>query len=130
MSAVFQYNLKVQAAHLDALQHVNNVHYLQWVQDIAAAHWQELTKNSKVALGVWGVRSHAITFKNQAQLGDVLTLKTYVKQSRGALSERIVEIYKAHDQTLVVQCSTQWCYLDSKTLKTTKIPQNVMAILE
>ena len=34
----FEQTIEVTEAHLDELQHVNNVQYLQWVQDIASAH--------------------------------------------------------------------------------------------
>ncbi|MDO7599401.1 MAG: thioesterase, partial [Flavobacteriaceae bacterium] len=43
----------VTESHLDQLQHVNNVQYLQWVQDIAGAHWQSLIKGSKETFGLW-----------------------------------------------------------------------------
>jgi acyl-CoA thioester hydrolase len=35
----FKYQIKVTQADLDELRHVNNVRYLQWVQDVAEAHW-------------------------------------------------------------------------------------------
>ena len=34
----FEQTLTVTSDHLDELKHVNNVQYLQWVQDIAGAH--------------------------------------------------------------------------------------------
>ena len=40
---------RVEAAHLDALSHVNNVQYLQLVQEAALKHWDALTANSEVA---------------------------------------------------------------------------------
>ncbi len=63
---------EVTAAHLDELQHVNNVQYLQWVQDIAGAHWQSLIAGKTEAFGLWVVRSHHIEYKRQAKLGDSL----------------------------------------------------------
>ena len=47
----FEQTQLVEAQHLDELQHVNNVQYLQWVQDIAGAHWQNSLKEKKKALG-------------------------------------------------------------------------------
>ena len=35
MSTTHQYDLQVKKEHLDELHHVNNVQYLQWVQEIA-----------------------------------------------------------------------------------------------
>jgi acyl-CoA thioesterase FadM len=52
-----------------------------------------------------------------------------VKQSRGALSERIVEIYKA-DHQLLAQCSTQWCYLNKISGQMEKIPKTILDMFE
>ena len=83
---VFTLTTKVLAEHIDNLGHVNNVQYLQWVQEAAFAHWEALIQNQKETLGIWVVRSHSITYKNPAFINDEITLKTYVKQSKGVLS--------------------------------------------
>ncbi|MDA0793218.1 MAG: thioesterase family protein [Bacteroidetes bacterium] len=127
---VFTLTTKVLAEHIDNLGHVNNVQYLQWVQDAAFAHWEALIQNQKETLGIWVVRSHSITYKNPAFINDEITLKTYVKQSKGVLSERIVEIYKDTNSCLLARCSTQWCYLNATTHKMEKIPQSILDIFE
>ena len=123
----FSINTRVLPEHIDDLGHVNNVQYLYWVQTVAHAHWEKLTKGATESLGFWVVRSHSITYKNQAFEGDVLTLHTFVKQSRGVLSERIVEIFNA-EQILLAQCSTQWCYLDASSQKPISIPENILRL--
>lgn len=124
----FSMSLQVQPEQIDGLGHVNNIHYLQWVQDVAQAHWEVLTKEIEKPLGIWVVRSHAITYKQPALKGDLLTLKTYVKQSRGVLSERIVEILNA-EQTVLAVCSTQWCYLNKESKKPEAIPPEIINLL-
>ena len=120
---------EVLPEHIDELGHVNNVQYLYWVQEDAHIHWKELTKNTKETLGVWVVRSHSITYKQPAYVGEFLTLQTFVNGSRGVLSERIVEIYNA-DKKLVAQCSTQWCYLNPVTGQAQKIPRIIIDLFE
>jgi acyl-CoA thioester hydrolase len=115
--------------HIDALGHVNNVQYLYWVQDAAHNHWEALIQNIDKPLGVWVVRSHSITYKQPALEGDKLTLKTYVKQSRGVLSERIVEIFNA-EQKLLAVCSTQWCYINPINQKPEMIPNTVLELFQ
>ena len=44
-SVSYTYKLKVEAQHIDTLMHVNNVVYLQWVNDISEKHWDILAKN-------------------------------------------------------------------------------------
>ena len=115
--------------HIDALGHVNNVQYLYWVQDAAHNHWEALIQNIDKPLGVWVVRSHSITYKQAALEGDKLTLKTYVKQSRGVLSERTVEIFNA-EQKLLAVCSTQWCYINPINQKPEMIPNTVLELFQ
>jgi len=42
-SNVFTYHHIVTEDEIDTLNHVNNVVYVQWIQDISTKHWQELT---------------------------------------------------------------------------------------
>ena len=126
----FEQRIIVSEAHLDELQHVNNVQYLQWVQDIAGAHWQYLIKNNTEGFGLWVVRSHHIEYKRQAKLGDELRVLTHVELTEGFLSERRVLFYLNDSNTLVAKCSTQWCYLDPNTQKLLRIPAAVQAIFE
>lgn len=120
---------EVLPEHIDTLGHVNNVQYLYWVQDAAHNHWEVLIQNIDKPLGVWVVRSHSITYKQAALEGDKLTLKTYVKQSRGVLSERIVEIFNA-EQKLLAVCSTQWCYINPINQKPELIPNTVLELFQ
>jgi acyl-CoA thioester hydrolase len=120
---------EVLTEHIDTLGHVNNVQYLYWVQDAAHNHWEALIQNIDKPLGVWVVRSHSITYKQPALEGDKLTLKTYVKQSRGVLSERIVEIFNA-EQKLLAVCSTQWCYINPINQKPEMIPNTVLELFQ
>ncbi len=126
--APFEQQIVVTEAHLDELQHVNNVQYLQWVQDIAGAHWQSLIAGKKETFGLWVVRSHHIEYKRQAKLGDRLQVVTHVAITKGFLSERRVHFYLAETDALVAQCSTQWCYLDPTTQKLRRIPEEIHAL--
>jgi len=120
---------RVEAVHLDALAHVNNVQYLQWVQEAALAHWEALTASSEAEYHLWVVRSHHIEYKLPAQLGDTLLLSTYVKENQGFRSERIVEIYLKQGHKLLARCSTQWCYINKDSGKLERIPQKVADLL-
>ena len=118
---IFQQILKVTAAHIDGLHHVNNVQYLYWVQEIAKAHWREITNNT-VMEGVWVVRKHNIFYKKPAYEGDILKISTFVRSLRGPLSERIVHIHNTENNTLLVQCTTQWCFMEAATRKVLPAP--------
>ncbi len=42
MSSIFDLKITVQPEHIDILGHVNNVVYVQWMQDVASAHIEQL----------------------------------------------------------------------------------------
>lgn len=128
MSKTHQYNLQVNKEHLDELDHVNNVQYLHWVQEISGAHWKSLIEKDSCFYGIWVVRSHKIDYKRPAKLYDWLTLKTHVASTEGFLSQRIVKIYLKDTTTLVAQCTTQWCYLNAETMELETIPENIFQL--
>lgn len=41
-STFFDLKLQIQPEHIDSLGHVNNVVYVQWMQDVASAHIETL----------------------------------------------------------------------------------------
>jgi acyl-CoA thioesterase FadM len=53
---------------------------------------------------------------------------THVELTEGFLSERRVRFFLEDSNTLVAQCSTQWCYLDPTSQKLLRIPEEVHAI--
>ncbi|MBL6669058.1 MAG: thioesterase [Flavobacteriales bacterium MED-G22] len=128
-SSPFVLQKTVVKSDLDTLDHVNNVIYLQWVQEVAKAHWEKATGHLKEDFGHWIVRSHHITYKQAVKLGDKLQIETYVKHSRGALSERLVNIFLQNSRILMAHCSTQWCYVSTDTHKPISIPKSVIEIL-
>lgn len=125
---VFSTTRKVISEEIDELNHVNNVVYVQWVQDIAKLHWAELVKNNPQENDlIWVVLRHEIDYKNQAMLDDVVTLKTWVGETAGVKSVRHVEIYK--DDKILVKAKTTWCLLDAKTFRPTRITENIYNLL-
>ncbi|WP_132794308.1 acyl-CoA thioesterase [Tenacibaculum skagerrakense] len=125
---VFSTTRKVISEEIDELNHVNNVVYVQWVQDIAKLHWAELVKDSPQENDlIWVVFRHEIDYKNQAMLDDVVTLKTWVGETAGVKSVRHVEIYK--DDKILVKAKTTWCLLDAKTFRPTRITENIYNLL-
>ena len=127
-SNVFTYQHVVTKNEIDTLNHVNNVVYVQWIQDVSTKHWKDLTKNSSDLNFVWVVTRHEIDYKGQALLGDTITFKTWVGETKGVTSVRHVEILKGAD--IIVKATTVWCMLHAETLKPARITESVLKILE
>lgn len=121
MAEVFHEHLVVEPSHLDDLNHVNNVIYLQWVQEIAGKHWfSKAGKNSGV---LWVVRKHEIEYFKPAVLGDRLKLSTWVESMEGLVSLRKVTIYR--NDELLCTCTTNWVMLDAHSLRPKRIPPEI-----
>ena len=90
--------------HIDLMQHVNNVHYLQWLEDVAWDH--------SVALGMrqqdytrlghgMVVRRHELDYVAPALLGDRVLLATWiVALDRLSLHRRYQFVREADGATL------------------------------
>lgn len=125
---VFEYNYRVKPSDIDQLNHVNNVIYLQWVQDAAIKHWTKLIENKNFDEYVWVVGRHEIDYIRPAFLDDELVIKTWVGKTEESYSIRHVEVYK--DNKIITKTQTTWRLLDAKTFKPTPIPEKVYQILE
>ena len=118
---VFELTHTVISEDLDDLMHVNNVRYVQWVQDIAMAHWEAATTPLQQHDNIWVLVSHHIDYKAAAKLNDEIHLKTYVTRSEGVTSTRLVEMYHKGTKRLIVKSETKWCLLDALTKKPKRI---------
>jgi acyl-CoA thioester hydrolase len=99
----------VAANEIDDLGHVNNVVYLRWVQDVAAAHWQSATSPEERAGIAWVVLRHEIDYKHPARPGDQIIARTWVGPPSAATFERHTEILRAADRRLLAQARSLWC---------------------
>ncbi len=124
----FQSEITVPASAIDTLQHVNNVVYLQWVQDVAEMHWNESTDSALREKLAWVVINHFIEYKAPAFEKDVLILKTRVEKYSGVTSERHTEIIRKADNKLLAKAKTLWCLLDKTTGKPLRITDNLRAL--
>ena len=113
---------------LDDLNHVNNVRYVQWIQDISKEHWNAKAPKEIINTTIWVVLTHYITYKKPAQLGDCITIKTFIKETKGAISVRVVEMYNTKTKTLLLHSSTEWCLLKAETHKPMRISEHLKSV--
>ena len=110
---------------LDDLNHVNNVIYIHWVQEIAKNHWKNLVSNEIIKNYFWVLLEHEIKYLNPAFLNDKSRLKTYIEKTDGVKSSRIVEIYNKDTNKLLVTSKTIWCLINAKTGKPNRITEDI-----
>ena len=127
MNPICQFDIPVTADVVDRNGHVNNVAYIQWLQDAAVRHAREsgCVAATEAAGATWVVRSHYIEYLASAFAGDILTVQTWVVNFQKVRSLRKYKIIRASDQTVVARAETDWVFVNAKTGRPMKIPDEV-----
>ena len=127
MNPICQFNIPVTADVVDRNGHVNNVAYIQWLQDAAVSHARAsgCMAATAAAGATWVVRSHYIEYLAPAFAGDTLTVQTWVVNFQKVRSLRKYKIIRAADQTVVARAETDWVFVNAKTGRPITIPDEV-----
>lgn len=114
-------------ADIDRLGHVNNVVYLRWMQEAAAAHWEHAAPAALRATVAWVVVRHEIDYKAPARLGDRLIARTWVGAPAGATWERFVEIRRVEGDRLLAHGRTVYVPVDPSSGKPRRLIPELLA---
>lgn len=125
MSNSFTLQFTAGPEHIDMNGHVNNMVWLQWVQDIATAHWEAVAPPAHQAAYVWFVLRHEIDYRGNIALGDVVTARTFIPgPPQGARFVRCVDFTSAAGKVLV-QVRSTWAMIDRTSGRPLRITQDV-----
>lgn len=116
----------VEKEHLDELEHVNNVIYLNFIQEAAIAHWNAIAPKDTVEDTRWVVRKHEIEYLKPALLDDKLIIKTWVEEFTAVTSLRKYEIKRDND--LIATASTLWIALSFDTMKPKRLDKSIASL--
>ncbi len=111
---VFELPLSVSADDIDAMNHVNNIVYVRWVQEAATAHWNAAATETQKADYAWVLLRHEIDYLAPAFLQDALIARTFVGEAQGARFERFVEILRPADSRLLARSRSVWAAIDMR----------------
>ncbi len=126
----FSISITVQPSDIDDMAHVNNVVYVRWVQDVAAAHWSFLASDAAKQKYLWVVLRHEIDYLSPAFMDDAVLATTWVGESNGPRSERFVYITNKKTGKVLVKAKTIWCLLDGTTLRPRRVDEEVIGLLK
>ncbi len=121
---IFDLPIEVSTSHIDDMQHVNNVVYLQWVQDVALAHWNTVKEEVRQKYN-WVALRHEIDYKSPGFVGDELTARTWVYNFEGVRSIRMVQIIRKKDNKLLAEARSTWCLLNATNNRLVKVPDEI-----
>ena len=129
ISSVYSKTYKIPKSAIDENGHVNNVAYVQWMQDIAVEHYSSI--GGVIAQGpdaTWVVREHKIEYLLPAFAGEEIEIKTWVENVRRVRSLRKYEFVRKSDGKVLVRGETDWVFVDVKTGAPRAIPEEVSRV--
>lgn len=123
----FELTLTAAAEHIDELGHVNNAVWVQWMEQVAVAHWRNVADAAHQDDYFWVVVRHEIDYLRPAFEGDVITARTWVGEApKGARFDRHVE-FKGPDGKVCVRSRTDWAIIDKALGRPIRVPPEVVA---
>lgn len=124
----FVHTFRVPKSDIDVHNHVNNVAYLRWIQDVGVAHWQAEASDEMQEKFTWFVLRHEIDYKKPSFENDEITATTWVGKATKIKCERFTEIKRGED--ILVNAKSIWCLLNATTNKPTRITEELKELFE
>jgi acyl-CoA thioester hydrolase len=132
MNGIYTCEIEVPASAIDANGHVNNVQFVQWMQEAAVRHadHQGCTAATVDAGATWVVRSHRIEYLHPAVAGDRIRAMTWAANFRRAFSLRRYRFLRSGDDLLLARGETDWVFVDVRTGRPRSVPAPIQAMFE
>ena len=123
----FEKQITAMDADIDELGHVNNAVWVQWIQEIAVAHWRSIADPQHDEAYYWVVVRHEIDYLRAAFEGDRVSGKTWVGEApKGARFDRFVEM-TGNDGRPCIRARTHWAIIDKASGRPIRVPPEVIA---
>ncbi len=127
MTNRFTRTFAAEPRHIDELGHVNNSVWVQWIQDLATAHWNAVADPDHLEQFFWVVIRHEIDYRGNIFAGETATGTTWIPDPpKGATSVRHVE-FTDPDGKPLVSAQTKWAMLDRASGRLARVRPEVIA---
>ncbi len=127
MTPTFETALVAVAADIDELGHVNNAIWVQWIQQVAVAHWDAAADPAHRDAYFWVVVRHEIDYLRPAFEGNRIVARTWIDADiQGARSVRHME-FTGPDGKVLVRARTEWAIIDKAAGRPVRVPRAVVA---
>lgn len=131
ISPIYSKTIIIPASAIDENGHVNNVVYVQWMQDIAVEHYAAIGGiEAQGPDATWVVRKHGVEYFLPAFAGEEIEICTWVEDLRKVRSLRLYEFVRKSDGKILVKGETDWVFMDTKSGKPKAIPAEVEKVFE
>lgn len=123
--------ITVTSDFIDENGHVNNVVYVQWMQDIAVEHYASIGGiEAQGVEAMWVIREHRIEYFLPAFDGDEIEVRTWVENVRRVRSLRKYEFIRKPDGKVLVLGKTDWVFVDVQTGVPKAVPKKVIEVFQ
>jgi acyl-CoA thioester hydrolase len=113
--------------HIDELGHVNNAVWVDWIQQIATAHWSAVAAPEHQAAYIWVVTRHEIDYRGNVGLGECVVAETFIPAApTGARFDRRVDFRDASGK-VIVSANTTWAMIERASGRLTRVRDDVTA---
>ena len=124
---VFEHRITAKPDHIDELGHVNNAVWVQWIQEVALAHWYSIADPAHQDDYIWVVVRHEIDYLRAVEDGETVTGRTWVGEApKGARFDRHME-FVGEDGKIRVRARTTWAIIDKAAGRPIRVPPEVIA---
>ncbi len=128
---MYSKTIQIPASAIDENGHVNNVTYVQWMQDIAVEHYASIGGiQAQGPDATWVVREHKVEYLLPAFEGEEIEIRTWIEDIRRVRSLRKYEFVRKADGKVLVKGETDWVFVDTKTGRPLAIPEEVTKVFE
>ena len=131
ISSIYSKLIKIPKSAIDENGHVNNVAYVQWMQDIAVEHYASIGGiEAQGNDSTWVVREHRIEYLLPAFANEEVEIRTWVENIRRVRSLRKYEFVRKSDEKVLVKGETDWVFVDTKTGMPKAVPKEVIKVFK
>ena len=131
VSSVYSKTITIPSHAIDENGHVNNVTYVQWMQDIAVEHYSSIGGiKAQGPDSTWVVREHRIEYLLPAFSDEIIEIRTWVENIRRVRSLRKYEFVRRSDGKVLVKGETDWVFINAKTGEPKAVPIEVVKVFE
>ena len=124
---LFTRSFVAEPVHIDELGHVNNSVWVQWIQDMATAHWESAARPEDRAAFYWVVVRHEIDYRGNIASGERALGATWIPDPpRGATSLREARFTSENGRALVTARIT-WAMLDRASGRLARVRPEITA---
>lgn len=128
---IFSYSFTIHENVIDDNGHVNNLAYVQWMQDAAIRHGQERLagyNSFNLENATFVAREHRIKYLSPAFVGEELEIRTWVDGIRRVRVHRRYDFIRKSDRKVIVKGETDWVYINIETGKPMALPASFLEL--